>query len=42
MKKHKPIFKPVSDWSIYEMEVFENIVLGTCLAIFMITIYTHI
>lgn len=42
MKKHKPIFKPVSEWTLYEMEVFENIVLGTCLVIFMITIYTHI
>lgn len=42
MKKSKPLFKPVSDWSIYEMEVFENIVLGACLTIFMVVVYTHI
>lgn len=41
-KKAKPFFKPISDWTLYEMELFENIVLGTCLAVFMLVVYTHI
>lgn len=42
MKHKKPFFKPISDWTLYEMELFENIIIGACLMVFMVVVYTHI